>query len=212
VYAREVDGKTVTLAVSGSLWHRSLVMVDRETGSLWSHILGECKQGPLKGQHVKQIPSVMTDWESWRTSHPDGSVVLLSRTTQSYRREFYAKPERFVLGVVESGKAKAWGLDLLAEKAALNDRVGDKLVLAVFNKASVTARLYERKVRDRVLTFRMKAGRLIDEQMNNTWDPMTGRALAGDLTGDYLTAMPAIISYREVWKKFYPESEILSSR
>ena len=37
----------LTLVVSGMLWNRNLVMLDLETESLWSHILGEAKAGVL---------------------------------------------------------------------------------------------------------------------------------------------------------------------
>ena len=55
VYASEVGGKKLTFQVSGKLWNRSLVMRDLETGSLWSHILGECMEGELMGKKLELI-------------------------------------------------------------------------------------------------------------------------------------------------------------
>jgi hypothetical protein len=207
VYARDVDKKTLTFAVSGLLWNRSLVMKDEETGSLWSHVLGEAKSGSLKGVKLKQVPSVITDWATWRRENPGGTIVLLSRTSHEYTREFYANPEQFVLGIVESGEAKSWGLDTLSRSPAVNDRLGKRAVLAAFDKSSLTARLYERKLGDRVLTFRLQDGQLTDEQTGSTWNPVTGQAVAGQLEGKHLTALPAILSYRIVWQRFHPPSE-----
>ncbi len=45
MYDRKVKDQTLTFAVSGLLWNSSLVMLDQETGSLWSHILGTCERG-----------------------------------------------------------------------------------------------------------------------------------------------------------------------
>ena len=45
MYAAEVGKQKLTFGVSGMLWNRSLVMYDKETGTLWSHILGEAMQG-----------------------------------------------------------------------------------------------------------------------------------------------------------------------
>jgi hypothetical protein len=202
-----VDKKTLTFSVSGMLWNRSLVMVDKETGSLWSHILGEAKAGPMKGTKLKQVESVMTDWDTFRRQNPDGTVALLSRTSKEYTREFYARPERFVLGMAEDGKARSWGFDLLSKSPAFNDTFDDKPVLAAFDKESVTARLFERKVGDRVLTFRTKDGKLTDEETGSTWGPVTGKAVAGPLEGKHLKALTAIVSYRDVWQKFHPRSE-----
>src|SRR5262249_20988066 len=155
-----------------------------------------------------QVPSVMTDWQTWRKQHPDGTVVLLSRTSKEYTREFYAKPEQFVLGVVADDKAKAWGFDLLSKNPALNDDFVDKPVLVAFDRDSVTARLYSRRLQDRTLTFSMKDDRLTDQETGSTWDVTTGLATAGPLRGKYLDALPGIVSYRDVWKKFHPQSEM----
>ncbi len=212
MYAREVDDKALTLVVSGMLWNRSLVMQDKETGSLWSHLLGEAMQGPLKGKRLEQVPSVMTDWETWRKQHPDGTVVMLSRTSREYTRQFYQRPERFVLGVLAGGSSRAWAFDVLMKEPALNDRVGSTDVLVTFDKRSATARLYERKLQDQVLTFRLKEGKLMDQPTGSTWDPLTGRAVAGPHEGKHLKALPAVVSYRQAWQQFHPRSEIRSAR
>ena len=70
MYARTVDSKTLTLTVSGMLWNRSLVMQDKETGSLWSHLLGRAMRGDLQGQRLDRLPGLMTDWKTWRELYP----------------------------------------------------------------------------------------------------------------------------------------------
>ncbi len=207
MYARDVGGKTLNLGVSGLLWNDSLVMYDRETGSLWSHILGEAKRGSLRGKKLEQIPSVMTDWKTWSKKYPDGTVVLLSRTSKEYRTEFYRQPKQFVLGIAAGGKAKAWGFERLTEALALNDSFDGQPVTVLFNRDSVTARLYSRKVKERKLTFEAGAGRIKDRQTGSTWEPVTGLAVDGPLKGSHLKALPAIVSYRMIWQKFHPDSE-----
>jgi hypothetical protein len=212
VYARQVGDQKLTLGVSGMLWNRSLVMYDKETESLWSHLLGEAKQGPLKGKKLEQVPAVLTDWQTWSKQHPKGSVVLLSRTSKEYRREFYRAPEQFVLGIAADGKAKAWGFGELSKAPALNEEWDKQSVLVVFDKASVTARLYGRKLGDQVLTFQMAEGKLTDKETGSTWEPVTGQALAGPLAGKYLAALPAVVSYRQAWLQFHPRSEMVPPR
>jgi hypothetical protein len=207
VYARDVDGKTLTFGVSGLLWNRSLVMYDKETGSLWSHILGVAKQGPLRGSKLEQIPSVMTDWQTWSREHRNGTVVLVSRTSVEYRREFYRQPEQFVLGIAERRAAKAWGFHRLTKTPALNDTFDGQPVAVLFDRASVTARLYSRKLKDRELTFETSGGKIRDRETGSTWEPVTGRALDGSLKGAYLKALPAVVSYRTTWQAFHPDSE-----
>ena len=69
MYARTVGQQTLTLAVSGLLWNRSLVMIDQETGSHWSHLMGTAMKGPLKGEKLEVFPSTMTDWATWRAKY-----------------------------------------------------------------------------------------------------------------------------------------------
>jgi len=45
IYARRVGDRTLTFIVSGKLWRDSLIMMDRETRTLWSHVAGEAIHG-----------------------------------------------------------------------------------------------------------------------------------------------------------------------
>ena len=207
MYARDVDDRQLNFGVSGMLWNRSLVMYDRETGSLWSHILGEAMEGRLKGTQLEQIPSVMTDWKTWRTQHPDSTVAWISRTSTEYRREFYRRPEQFVLGIAGEGKPKAWGFDELTRTPTINDTWNDGPVLVAFDARSVTARLYDRKLGERTLTFRNAEGKLVDNETGSTWELITGRAVAGPMAGKFLRPLPAIVSYKQAWSRFHPKSD-----
>ena len=90
VYARKAREKILTFQVSGKLWNRSLVMRDMETGSLWSHILGSCMEGTLRGSDLKILAAVMTTWDDWRKKNPHTTVLNLPRTSAEYNKEFYA--------------------------------------------------------------------------------------------------------------------------
>jgi hypothetical protein len=211
VYARQVDDKTLTLFVSGYLLHDSLVMQDQETNSYWSQILGEAKAGPLKGKKLQPIPAVVTDWQSWSKQHPEATVVVLDRHSTSYRRQSFDPPRQFVLGVVINEKVAAWRLDLLAKTPVRNEQVGENPLLITFDQKSDTARVYERGLDGRTLTFRLMDHQLTDQETGSTWDPVVGRAVAGTLKGKHLLPLPATVCYADAWKDFHPGSEIHSA-
>ena len=207
MYARDVNGRTLTFAPSGELWKESMVFYDPETGSLWSHLLGVAKRGPLRGNRLRRLPAVVTDWETWSKHYPDSTVVLIPYWSTEFRRDAYDDPERFVLGVDVGDTAKAWSLAQLMRTPAINDEWAGRPVLAVLDRPGVTARLYERSLGDRVLTFRMQNSRLTDDETGGTWDPVTGRGLTGPLGGQFLRPLPAIVSSRDAWRRFHPDTE-----
>jgi hypothetical protein len=206
VYARDLDGRALTLAPSGELWKESMVFYDQETGSLWSHQLGQARRGPLRGKRLRRLPAVVTDWETWSGRYPDGTVTLIPYAGTDYRRDFYRDPERFVLGVEAGDDARAWDLGRLVQTPAINDEWAGRSVVAVLDRPGMTARLYERGLAGRVLTFRMTDGQLTDET-GGIWDPVTGKALTGPLAGQFLRPLPAIVSFRDAWRRFHPDTE-----
>jgi hypothetical protein len=78
-FERRVDGRTLIFGVSGYLHKSNLVLFDRETGSLWSQLLGGAVTGRLRGHELRRLPLVQTTWAEWKTAHPDTRVLSIRR-------------------------------------------------------------------------------------------------------------------------------------
>ncbi len=210
MYARDVDDLTLTFAVSGKLWNRSLVMIDDQTSSLWSHILGEAKQGNLKGTQLKMLPSTMTDWKTWRADYPHSTVVNLSRTSQEYNRKFYRTPSRFLVGVVDGEKTRAWPFVKLLGVRVVNDEFSDSSLVVFYDPASGTATLFDRRLNEsdaEPMSFQWRDHKFTDTETASQWDPHTGRCIEGKLSGQRLRPLVGIVSFRQTWHIFHPDSE-----
>ena len=78
VHDRRVDGRALTLGVSGKLVDGNLVMYDAETDSLWLQGSGEGLEGELVGKKLRELPPDnwgIQRWVDWRNLHPDTLVL-----------------------------------------------------------------------------------------------------------------------------------------
>ena len=207
MYASQVKDRKLTFAVSGMLWQRSLVMIDKETRSLWSHLLGEAMRGELKGTRLRAIPSLLTDWRTWRAEHPDTSVLLMKRTSQRFLRDVYKDPKRFVLGMSDGEKSRAWPYDQLLKQRVVNDKFLMKPILVAFDPQSGTAFVYDRNIDGQALSFSLKDGKLLDDKTGSQWDMVGGKAVSGVMQGKQLKPLVGIPSYRRAWDVFHPDSK-----
>ena len=189
------------------LWHRSLVMIDVETRSLWSHILGQAKQGPLEGAQLETLPSLMTDWKTWSETYPDSTVAKMSRTAQQFRSQTYGRPERFMVGMLVGDGVRGWAYDQLERQSVVNDQIADLPLLVTYLADSGTAAIFDRRVGDQTLTFRSDGNAMVDDQTGSTWELATGRAISGDLQGQRMTRQVGVVSFRSAWDTFHPDTE-----
>lgn len=131
VYARELEGRTLDLGVSGALYRDSLVMYDRETGSYWSQVDGKALRGPLTGKKLSEVPSVVTTWGEWRKEHPQTLLLRPEpRPRVSPYERYFADPEKLgVLGTKNTdprlpGKTWVWGIaDTSGAVAVVEERL-----------------------------------------------------------------------------------------
>ncbi len=190
------------------LWNRSLVMKDLETGTLWSHILGEAMRGELEGEKLKLLPSVITSWQDWKSDHPDTSVLALKRTSRTFVAEFQKNSSKFVLGVGGVGGAVAFPFGVLAERKVVNDRLGSEKLVACFYPETTEAHCFARDLDDEELAVETgdRAGEMRDKQTGSIWDAESGRCLRGPHKGRQLKEIPAIVSFRRAWFVFHPDS------
>ncbi len=182
-------------------------MWDPQTNSQWSHILGRAMAGPLRGTDLKPIPAVIMDWETFATTHPDGSLLWMSRTAKQFRREFYRKPEEFVLGITIEGKSWAWGWDTMMKTPVRNVTLGNVEAVVVFDQPSTSAQIYSRSLGEEKLTFQFDGKQMTDKATGSTWSRISGLCTEGKHKGKQLRALPSIPSFRHTWKAFHPESK-----
>jgi len=146
VYSRKIDAKTYTFGVSGRLYKSNVLLYDHQTESLWSQLKAQAVAGPLAGRRLTALPSVRSDWKTWRRRHPHADVLSVDTGfARDYRRDPYAgygrsgsvwfpvgklrrdlAPKQMVLGIVLNGVARAYPLEVIAQRpGVLKDHVGD---------------------------------------------------------------------------------------
>ncbi len=215
VYARAIEHEEkpqeLTFQVSGKLWHRSLVMRDMQTRSLWSHILGECMQGPLKGVILETLAAEMVTWGSWRERHPKTTVLALPRTDDFYDSTVYRDKRGWVFGVVIDGDSLAFPFDVLAKRRAVEAEIAGHPVIATFDPRTTRATLFSRRSKKKGskphrFTFDANKNTLVDRATSSRWNPASGEAIDGPLKGERLSVLPGIVSFREPWRVFHPKS------
>jgi hypothetical protein len=212
VYSRQVAGRTLVLFVPGGVFGENMAIQDVETGSRWAQLLGEAMDGPLKGESLVQFPSVWTDWKTWRTEHPETTVLKLSHTIDYFRHDPDGSDEQRYLsslqwGIARGGKALSWPFKELVRQPVVNDALAGLPLLIYYDLASTTLTAFERRIDGAELTFRKVPDGLADDRTGSVWDPVTGRAVRGAYIGRHLNPVSGVISHLRAWRTFHPESE-----
>ncbi len=152
VFDRELDGVIYDFGTTGRLRRSDMIMYDRQTESWWQQFVGEAIVGKLTGATLRQIPSQIVSFDTFRRFYPDG--VVLSRDTGHERRygqnpyagydDINASPFLYrgeiddrlppmerVLSVRDNQDTLLFALTALRESKIVNTRFND-LPLAVF--------------------------------------------------------------------------------
>ena len=206
-----------------------LVMYDRETGSLWSQIIGQGVDGRFQGVELTIIPGLQTTWERWVSAHPDTQVLDKGG---GYRSDTYSRyytdgrlgilgqkqgdlrlgAKDFVVGVNIDGQAKAYPFDELGITPVVNDVVNGVPLLVTFDDDSATGVVFSPEVDGRHLNFRelrASGGFLMEDLETGTvWDPLTGVAREGPLAGARLEQVASHYEFWFAWKDYRPETEL----
>lgn len=232
VYAREVQQRAITFGVSGKLLMNGLVMYDHQTDSLWSQVLGKGISGPLEGVPLTHLAAIQTTWDSWASEHPS-TLVLDKVGYHLYSSDPYAsyytggsvgvfseaRPDprldakEFVLGVTVEGATKAYPFSELTRTPVVNDVVGGRQVVVVFDAETATGVVFDRMVDGQVLRFRAagrrEGGRAFrDLETGTTWSWLSGTALEGPWKGRRLILVPSHYAFWFAWSDLHPDSAL----
>lgn len=141
----------------------------------------------------------------------DHQMIIFEPTTAQANTKFAAK--EMVLGVRFAGISKAYPFAEMPDGAAINDRVGDRDLLVLFDRQTATAIPYSRTVGDQVLSFRALDRQdalplvLADAETGSEWN-MLGQAFSGPLKGAQLEQLPAHNSMWFGWSAYWPETTV----
>lgn len=201
-------------------------MYDRQTGTLWSQLLGEGVEGPLMGTKLRYLPAMMTTWEDWKTQHPD---TLALRKGYSGDRDpynsYYASGSRgvirstvddnrlnakdLILGIEHEDLSIAFPYETLSGEPVINHRIGDTPILVVFNRQTSAGAAFSRQLDGRTLTFEQQEGlELVDDQTGTRWNGLTGIGIEGPLAGQQLEQLKSTSSFWFGWNDFHPGTEV----
>ncbi len=71
VFDRRLDQRTLTFEATNRIMRGQPIMTDRETGTTWGMLSGEALAGPLLGQGLREVPSLVSFWFAWKDFHPN---------------------------------------------------------------------------------------------------------------------------------------------
>ena len=205
-----------------------LVMYDRQTGSLWSQLLGVAVEGELKRTQLEYLPSWQTTWADWKSRHPDtlalrkgysgdidqydsyyssSSSGVIGRTNLDIENDLYAK--EFVIGVEVNNDAMAYPFSVLNQQPIINDEIGGTFVLVVFNENNAGGAVFDRTYNGDTLIFSViDELTLTDDLTGSIWDGIAGTAIDGPLAGTTLTRIKSTTIFWFGWADWFPDTKI----
>ena len=213
MYARQIEDKELKFTFSGKLWNGNLVMRDHDSNSLWCHVQGKCVEGEYLEQRLELVPSVVTDWATWKEAYPESSVMDLP-LPEERKKHFQAdtawlskfNDDDFVAGIVEDGFAKSYEISDLTNNLVINDVVNEQPVAIVFDSSTKAVWCFKRENEGRVLEFNLEDGQLTDTETQQKWDWLTGQAVDGNDESP-LVRHSIILVTKIAWEIFFPDSE-----
>lgn len=223
VYEPLVRDRVSDFGVSGLLFDNNLVLYDRnQPETLWSQMRVQGICGAEAGRKPRLLPVTQSTWAAWRALHPETTIL---HPDTGHRRSYSVYPygtydrlddssllfpqsfvdprrpmKELVFGFTQEGVSRAWPYGALGERAAINDHVGARAVLVVWDQQAQMAIGFDRTVGEQTFEFELEeAGgfpfRLRDRQTGSLWS-LDGLAVEGPLA---VTPLPRLATFSAMW-------------
>jgi hypothetical protein len=219
-------------------WRNGVMVMRHKDGTLYSCLTGVAFDGPRKGDRLKPVPTLVTDWGPWLTRYPGGVAYKMFAKYQPLALP--AKPhadsrqsrgpldkrlpeDAAVLGVRAGTGSRAYPLDELAEVGLIREEVGGQPRVVLWYGPTKTAAAYRPlatppqreggKPRSVTLAVvgRAVAAPFRDKETGSRWD-LAGRAVEGALKGWTLEWLDGTQVKWFAWAAEYPETSVYRGR
>ena len=131
----------------------------------------------------------------------------------AFSRDDRLHPRDTIVGLETGGEAKAYPISALQQVRVLNDRVGSRTVLIVYQPSSDTTTAFVAEAGGKLLRFRTadpEANKLVDVETHSVWDAY-GLCVAGPLKGTQLRALILEPEFWFAWSEFHPATLLYGS-
>ncbi|MEX0712661.1 MAG: DUF3179 domain-containing (seleno)protein [Pirellulales bacterium] len=226
-----VRGFEPSLDFSFHGWRNGVMVMRHKDGTLYSTLSGRAFAGPRRGDQLKPVATIATDWGFWNKAYP-GSVAY--RMFEKYQpievpdgphpdslatrgpSDPRLKPETEVIGVELGGQAKAWPIEALQRAGGLiRDKLGDQPVVVLWYKPTRTAAVYSTALENSDqpatvnLSYDPSSARapFVDRETGSRWG-IEGRAADGPLEGKTLRWLPGVQCRWFAWSAEYPDTAL----
>ena len=220
-----MNGQHYTFDVLGLL-DGVFQMLDRQTGTVWTHLDGKAIRGPLIGERLAMVPMPQMTWGEWKAMNPETTVLsqdtpfidryrpvrigMLGRQEEIYS-DGRLESNALVVGVEVDGLFKGYPIDeLQAVGGVTNDVLAELPVVAFYDAVARTGMAYSRVVNGEAIEFYNASAtgfELRDRGTDSLWD-LSGKAVEGPLAGTSLTYVSSFISEWYGWSAYHPETAI----
>ena len=234
-YSGEIPPYRTYFGTTGRLVNSNLLMYDRSTNSEWPQIAGTAISGPLMGDTLQAFPILWTTWSRAKVAYPKGKVLsretghrrkygqdpygsyqrkgnyydngqIMFRLTDTLDRRFPAK-ER-IMGVSQGSYRVAVIKSAVAKKGVINFEAGVTPMVAIYDKALDTVRVFDRRVKGKSLTFGWQDGAIFDKETHTSW-AASGMAGFGPRQDTGLKPVAAMDVMWFGWTAFFPGTNVV---
>jgi hypothetical protein len=161
VFVPEVEGKLEEFRLVG-MDNFNAMLEDSRTCSWWRQATGEAVAGKLKGEKLKEFPSMQSTLGQWRANNPHGLVMLPDSASQNHYDKDSSfengtsnskltgtvwqqwQPKSWVVGIEYMGKAKAYSWNRLLKERIINDTLNGKTIVVAIAKNNTDFVAFER--------------------------------------------------------------------
>jgi hypothetical protein len=212
-YEATLNGNTEGHRRLVGMTHHNAMFEDAATGSWWMQATGEAVAGPMKGQRMKEFPSVQMSLRQWLQLHPNSKIMLPDpasiahydpeakfehgRSTGSLTRRDTAswKEKSWVVGVISNHRARAYDWNDLESAHVINDTLGGVPIAVVLagDRISFTA---FRRPGPFLISVTGDTIRYGEQSFDLTGRPVDGSAIP-------LERIPAYQEHWHSWKEFH---------
>ncbi len=219
-------------------WRKGVMVMRNKDGTLYSCLTGIAFDGPKKGERLKPVPTLATDWGDWLKRYPRGVAYKMFEKYQPV--ELPSKPNEdsvksrgpldkrlpegtAVLGVVAGKTGRAYPLEKIARAGLIREKLDGEPCVVLWQGPTRTAAAYrpiatppkKDSGKPRTVTLerdgKAAAAPFTDKETGSRWD-VAGRAVEGELKGWTLEWLDGTQVKWFAWAAEYPETSIYRAR